>query len=309
MDSWRHALETYHRVFEALTALTKPGPGEVESDHHTTLSVLVGTANDALNKLNRSHAVTENWKQPKANGESRPSISTSHNELPDVEPLNNSGAAQHAINDDGPLKKRKLSLMQTPARSKSSPPSNSMAREQFMDDKSNGKIATTPTNTSATARSSTMQEDSKRFSTPKLEPSSTANINATPEIQYEDISAAVEARLKAKAERKKRAKESKKRKRGSMDSNAVAEARSEVLEPSNLPERPKKKAKVSTGSETNNESKPLKEKKARMKHAAQNANAGESTQKTKRRISATEEAARQVEGEIKRRKRAKLRHN
>lgn len=78
---------------------------------------------------------------------------------------------------------------------------------------------------------------------PEPVPTSTSTNNVVPQVEYEDVSAEVDARLKAKEEKKAVAKEEKKRKRVSGDSVEAGEVEGKTEKPK------RKKAKAEEGSD------------------------------------------------------------
>lgn len=126
---------------------------------------------------------------------------------------------------------------------------------------------------------------------------------ATPEQKYEDISDVVEARLRAKEEKRRLKKEAKKRKRASIESNASILDQPKA-DASKLAERPKKKARVTAEPETTSGTgTPTSGKQTPNSGAGQK----EEAKVAKRRISTGEDGG-QVAPEMKRRKRAKHSH-
>lgn len=240
VEAWEHATESFTRIFEQLCIITGPetATGKKAEASYPGFKKLLNSA-EAARKAASEHVPQPVERKVKRKAEV---------DAPDEEGMQIT-----------PRKKAKSSSPESsklgaPAPSKRAVASPGDAQEaprkrQRVAVEQEQEPATAVNGNSSTKRQRRRQsarEKQKQHAQSPSKDTSTMNGNQEPGVQYEDVSAEVDARLKAKEDAKKAKKEAKKRKRDSLGSGIVeAEAGAEneafAARDRKLKEKPAKK--------------------------------------------------------------------
>lgn len=239
--AWKSTTESYVRIFEQLCELTGPDPaaGKQADESYTGFQKLLYTAEAA-----RTVAFEQDAECKRKRGEDDEDESCSSSEATPNKKVkhahdNASPNKRNAVSDpspsqntDRPAKKQRTTTIEeadaTPEKANDQPTINTVQRLKPKQIRKERK------------RRNQLNREQQN---PAAEP---AHINNVPQAQYEDVSAEVDARIRAKEEQKKAKKVAKKRKRDSQGSHILeaepgAEREAMAARESALAQKPAKK--------------------------------------------------------------------
>lgn len=253
VEAWKSTTESFTRIFEQLCAITGPEPetGREAEISYPALKELHGSSS-AARDVAAGHASQAADRKLKRKAEADEQAQDGLGITPRKKARSSSPASgQH------PAKAAPSSTNSTVPSPGEGPEASRKRQRTSVEQKQEPDATVNGEQTSKRKRRRlSVKKKQKQSVPPNIQssiPTTTTNGTNEPAVQYEDVSAEVDARLKAKEDAKKAQKEAKKRKRESLGSGIVeAEAGAEqealAARDRKLKEKPaKKRSKAETG--------------------------------------------------------------
>lgn len=269
--AWKSTTESYVRIFEQLCELTGPDPaaGRQAEDSYVGFQKLLYTAEAARTvAFEQDEEITQAKRKAESSSDSEssaPSTTTTPNKKAKQTPVEVQSTKRTATSEPSPtqIKPRPQKKQRTVATEDANKDADKPAAQQPAVKASEGSSINTvqrlkpkQIRKERKRRIQQHREQQEQQQQGEAQPSAvdtSTQGNSIAEAQYEDVSAEVEARLRAKEEQKKAKKEAKKRKRDSQGSHILeaevgAEKEAVEVRAKALAQKPaKKRAKSENG--------------------------------------------------------------